>query len=163
MVICDFIVKSDKWRATVSGVFLKEGVRIGSTQRNRIEWAQGYRIRPFLSLPGQERNDKTKKKQLCEAKYVRIRAWVENLYQHFYLKINDFLHIWIFERFYLSTKIILFVTLFMACNGMADGILGALNRLRRIENERKIENLVKDDPGLMRIYLCIINVQVENR
>lgn len=43
---------------------------------------------------------------------------------------------------------------------MADGILGALNRLRRIENERKIENLVKDDPdsGLMRINLCILNV-----
>ena len=51
----------------------------------------------------------------------------------------------------------------MACNGMADGILGALNRLRQIENERKIESLVKDDPGLMRIYLCIINVKVENR
>ena len=40
---------------------------------------------------------------------------------------------------------------------MADGILGALNRLRRIENERKIENLVKDDPdsGLMRSLRCV--------
>ena len=122
--------------------FLKEGVRIGSTQRNRIEWAQGYRIRPFSSLPGQEIMIKPKRNNSARQNMFGFGPESKIFINIFIWKLMIFLHIWIFERFYLSTKIILFVALFMACNGMADGILGALNRLRRIENERKIENLV---------------------